>query len=201
MQQDFPRGFSSFFVVGFLDFFLPTSQNHYTHESTILELFRGLQLQFSEVFRINSHYSYSSFLFYENAVAGKNSLREFSIIFRNCSYMIEMFSNFKCNDFEKNGKLFGPHQNLPFWAPPQKLCASFPEKEHKKSLPNMTGQPGYRQWKLMEEVLRSTSLVPLAFRCFVLCLLGVVTEELLDGGDHFHCTVEPLPGHIWCRKR
>ena len=28
-------------------------QNHYTHEIIILELFRGLQLQFSGVFRIN----------------------------------------------------------------------------------------------------------------------------------------------------
>ena len=21
-----------------------------------------------------------------------------------------------------------------------------------------------------------------------------------EGGDHVHCTVEPSPGHIWCRK-
>ena len=37
-------------------------RNHYTHEITIFELFRGLQLQYSGVFRINQHYSYS-FLF------------------------------------------------------------------------------------------------------------------------------------------
>ena len=34
-------------------------QNHYTHELTIFELFRGLQLQLSGVFRMNLHYSYS----------------------------------------------------------------------------------------------------------------------------------------------
>ena len=32
----------------------------------------------------------------------------------------------------------------------------------------------------MEEVPRRTSLVPLAFPCFALCLLGVETEGLLD---------------------
>ena len=52
----------------------------------------------------------------------------------------------------------------------------------------------------MEEVPRRTSLVPLAFPWFVLRLKGVETEALLDyqgqAGDHFHCTVEPSPGHI-----
>ena len=55
----------------------------------------------------------------------------------------------------------------------------------------------------MEEVLRRTSLVPLALPCFVLCLIGLETEGLLDhqgrAGDHFHCTVEPSSGHIRCR--
>ena len=32
----------------------------------------------------------------------------------------------------------------------------------------------------MEEVPRRTSLVPLAFPCFVHCLIGVETERLLD---------------------
>ena len=32
----------------------------------------------------------------------------------------------------------------------------------------------------MEEVPHRTSLVPLAFPCFVLCLVGVETEGLLD---------------------
>ena len=56
----------------------------------------------------------------------------------------------------------------------------------------------------MEEVPRRTSLVPLAFLCFLHCLIGVETEGLLDyqgrAGDHFHCTVEPSPGHIRCRQ-
>ena len=56
----------------------------------------------------------------------------------------------------------------------------------------------------MEEVPRRTSLVPLAFPCFVLRLIGWETKNVLDyqgrAGDHFHCTVEPSPGHIRCRK-
>ena len=56
----------------------------------------------------------------------------------------------------------------------------------------------------MEEVPRRTSLVPLACPCFVLRLIGVETEALLDyqgrAGDHFRCTVEPSPGHIRCRN-
>ena len=46
----------------------------------------------------------------------------------------------------------------------------------------------------MEEVPRRTSLVPLAFPCFVLCFIGVEIEGLLDyqgrAGDHIH--------YIWC---
>ena len=57
----------------------------------------------------------------------------------------------------------------------------------------------------MEEAPRCTSLVPLAFPCFLHCLIVVETEGLLDyqgrAGDHFHCTVEPSPGHIRCRKK
>ena len=34
-------------------------QNHYMHEISIFELFRGLQLRFSGVLRISLHYSYS----------------------------------------------------------------------------------------------------------------------------------------------
>ena len=53
------------------------------------------------------------------------------------------------------------------------------------------------------EVPRRTSLVPLAFPCFLHCLIGMETEGLLDyqgrAGDHFHCAVEPSPGHIRCR--
>ena len=56
----------------------------------------------------------------------------------------------------------------------------------------------------MEEVPRRTSLVPLAFPCFVLRLIGLETKNVLDyqgrAGDHFHCTVERSSGHIRCRN-
>ena len=64
-----------------------------------------------------------------------------------------------------------------------------PRESFKNSMPNMTGRPGYRT---MEEVPRRTSLVPLAFPCFVHCSIGV--EIPGAGRDHFHCTVEPSPG-------
>ena len=55
----------------------------------------------------------------------------------------------------------------------------------------------------MEEVPCRTSLAPLAFRRFVLCLIKVGSRRTFrlpgEGGDHFHCMVEPSPGHIWCR--
>ena len=64
---------------------------------------------------------------------------------------------------------------------------------------------GTGQWKWLEEVPRRTSLVPLAFPCFVLCLIGVETEALLDyqgrAGDHFHCALEPSPSHIRRRQK
>ena len=48
--------------------------------------------------------------------------------------------------------------------------------------------------------LARTPCVPL----FVHCLKRVETEGLLDyqgwAGIIFHCTVEPSPGHIRCRK-
>ena len=62
---------------------------------------------------------------------------------------------------------------------------------------------GTGQWKWLEEVPRRTSLVPLAFPCFVLRLIGLETKNVLDyqgrAGDHFYCTVERSPGHIRCR--
>ena len=54
------------------------------------------------------------------------------------------------------------------------------------------------------EVPRRTSLVPLAFPWSVLFLNrgGNRRAFRLAGArrDHFHCTVEPSPGHIRCRK-
>ena len=53
----------------------------------------------------------------------------------------------------------------------------------------------------MEEVPRRTSPVPLAFPCLLHSLIGVegLSNYQGRGGDHFHCTVEPSPGHIRCR--
>ena len=70
------------------------------------------------------------------------------------------------------------------------------------SMPNMTGRPGCRTMEMnggsSASYLACTPCVPL----FVLCLIGVETEGLLDlpreGGDHIHCAVEPSPGHIRC---
>ena len=59
------------------------------------------------------------------------------------------------------------------------------------------------QWKRMEEVPRCTSLVPLAFPCFVLRLIGGNRRAFRlpgAGGYYFHCTVEPSPGHIRCQN-
>ena len=62
---------------------------------------------------------------------------------------------------------------------------------------------GTGQWKWLDEVPRRTSLVPLAFPCFVLRLIGLETKNVLDyqgrAGDHFHCAVERSPGHIRSR--
>ena len=69
----------------------------------------------------------------------------------------------------------------------------------------MTGRPGYRTMEMIGGSSRRTSLVPLAFPCFVLRLIGLETKNVLDyqgrAGDHFHCTVEPSPGHIRCRPK
>ena len=52
----------------------------------------------------------------------------------------------------------------------------------------------------MQEIPRRTSLAHLASPCFLLCFIGVETEGISDyqedGGDDFHCTVEPSPDHI-----
>ena len=71
-------------------------------------------------------------------------------------------------------------------------------------MPNMTGRPGYRTMEMnggsSASYLACTPCVP----WFVHCLIRAETEELLDyqgrAGDHFHCTVEPSPGHIRCRN-
>ena len=84
-------------------------------------------------------------------------------------------------------------------------CPKFPKHLSKQaSGTDMTGRPGYRTMEMIGEVTRRTSLVPLAFPCFVLRLIGLETKNVLDdqgrAGDHFHCMVERSPGHIRCRK-
>ena len=69
----------------------------------------------------------------------------------------------------------------------------------------MTGRPGYRTMEMnggtSAPYLARTPCVPL----FVHYLMRVETEGLLDyqgrAEDHFHCTVEPSPGHIRCRQK
>ena len=55
----------------------------------------------------------------------------------------------------------------------------------------------------MDEVRHRTSLAPLASPCLILSLLSVEAEGPFslpgEGGDHFHCAVEPSSGHIRCR--
>ena len=71
------------------------------------------------------------------------------------------------------------------------------------SMPNMTGRPGAGQWKRMEEVPRR---VPRSHPSRPLVLHFVFRGGNRgafrlpgEGGDHFHCTVEPSPSHIRCR--
>ena len=71
---------------------------------------------------------------------------------------------------------------------------------HKNPCPTWAADRGTGQWRWMEEVPRRTSLVPLASPCFVVRLIGVETEALLDyqgggGGGSF-----PLYGGTFARS-
>ena len=71
------------------------------------------------------------------------------------------------------------------------------------SLPNMTGRPGYRTMEMnggsSAPNLACTPCVPLF--CTLFRRDGNRRAFRLPGagGDHFHCAVEPSPGHIRCR--
>ena len=82
--------------------FFPSFQNHNTHETIIFELFRALQLQLSGVFRINLHYSFLGFLsrMQLQEIIPTGSFKNFLQL----QLHDLMFSKFKYNDFEKNGK-------------------------------------------------------------------------------------------------
>ena len=86
---------------------------------------------------------------------------------------------------------------------PQKIPGSL-AKILKFSMPNMTGRPGYRT---MEINGGSSALYLACTPCGSLfCTLfnrgGNRRAFRLpgEGRDHFHCTVEPSPGHIRCRN-
>ena len=74
----------------------------------------------------------------------------------------------------------------------------------KCSMPNMTGRPGYRTMEVnggsSGPYLACTPCVPLF--CTLFNRGGNRGAFRLPGagGDHFHCAVEPSPGHIWCRN-
>ena len=74
---------------------------------------------------------------------------------------------------------------------------------HPYFMPNMTGRPGYRTMEMIggssAPYLARTPCVPLF--CTLFNRGGNRRAFRLPGagGDHFHCTVEPSPGHIRCR--
>ena len=55
------------------------------------------------------------------------------------------------------------------------------------------------EWRKFPVVPRLTSCVPLFCSSFHLGGNRRAFRLLGEGGDHFHCTVEPSPGHIRCR--
>ena len=81
-------------------------------------------------------------------------------------------------------------------------CKRPPHSQFLNPRPIWLDDRGAGQWKWMEEVPCRTPLTPLASPCFVLIWKGGNRRALTlrgEGGDHFHCTVEPSPGHIRCR--
>ena len=82
--------------------------------------------------------------------------------------------------------------------------ANFIVRTLDRAMPNMTGRPGHRTMEMnggsSVPYVARTPCVPLFSTLF---FIGVETEGLLDyqgrAGDHYHCTVEPSPGHIRCR--
>ena len=55
------------------------------------------------------------------------------------------------------------------------------------------------EWRKLRVIPRLNPL-----RSLVCSFFGVETERVFrlpgDGGDHFHCRVEPSPGHMQCRS-
>ena len=74
-----------------------------------------------------------------------------------------------------------------------------------RSMPNMTGRPGYRTMEMIGgssvSYLARTPCVPLFSTLFNRGGNRSAFRLPGAGGDHFHCTVEPSPGHIRCRGK
>ena len=83
------------------------------------------------------------------------------------------------------------------------VCPSKPTENNFFSMPNMTGRPGCRTMEMIGgssvSYLARTPCVPLS--CTLFNKGGNRKAFTLPGerGDHFHCAVEPSPGHIRCR--
>ena len=71
-------------------------------------------------------------------------------------------------------------------------------------MPNMTGRPGYRTMEMnggsSAPYLACTPRVPLFCTSFGRGGYTSAFRLPAPGRDHFHCTVEPSPGHIRCRQ-
>ena len=78
----------------------------------------------------------------------------------------------------KNSDIAFLHTKKGIWLRPRKSTKTVQSPFLHAQYDWTTGVPD--NGKRMEEVPRRTSLVPLAFPCFVLCLIGVETEGLLD---------------------
>ena len=74
-----------------------------------------------------------------------------------------------------------------------------------KSTPNMTGRPGCRTMEMIggssASYLARTPCVPLFCTSFNRDGNRRAFRLPGEGGDHFHCTVEPSPGHIRRRRK
>ena len=70
------------------------------------------------------------------------------------------------------------------------------------SMPNMTGQPGYRTMEInggsSAPYLACTPCVPLFCTLFSKSKNRRAFRLPGASGDHFHCTVDPSPGHVRC---
>ena len=74
-----------------------------------------------------------------------------------------------------------------------------------KSTPHMTGRPGHQTTEMnggsSASHLARTPCVPLFSTLFTRGGNKRVFRIPGEGGDHFHCAVDPSPGHFRCRKR